>query len=194
MTKTKSILLATCLAIALLWQPLPLHAANITVGVAGQNNGVPTVYVSGEIFRGDEKKLAQLTFNRRTLVYLDSIGGDTEAGLAMGYTIKQRDYETVVFNKCLSMCSLMWLAGKIRWVGTKANIGFHAVYMTDEKGEKNLGVSPGGNAVVGAFLARLGYSDLVIRRLTETDPSSLYWLTADKAKELGIEAKTIQSK
>jgi len=195
MTRTKSILLASCIAIALPWQSLPLNAATITTGK--QPNGTPTIYVSGDIDKESVGKFIEtvLQINKRKIfVYLESSGGETEAGLVMAEAISKMElFETVVVKHCASMCAVVWLAGPTRWVASGAHIGFHAVYFTDKQG-RNLGVSPGGNAIIGAFLARLGYNDQTIRRLTETDPDSMYWLTRETAKELGIEAKIIESK
>jgi len=43
--------------------------------------------------------------------------------------------------------------------------------------------------VIGAFLAKLGLSDAAIRYLTEAAPNTMNWLTAEKARELGIDSR-----
>jgi len=194
MTRTKSILLATCIAIALPWRPLPLNAATITTGK--QPDGGPTVYFSGDIDNESVAKFGEIILRiarHNVFVYLESAGGNVEAALSMAGMIKIVTAQTVVTKHCASMCAVVWLAGSPRWVVSGAHIGFHAAYLSDEDGN-NLGVSPGGNAIIGAFLGKLGYSNETIRRLTETDPESMYWLTRETAKELGIEAKIIEPK
>jgi hypothetical protein len=163
------------------------QAASITTGYS---NGVPTITISGEIVLGDETRFDRLNFSSRMFVYLDSVGGNTSAGLAIANNIWARRLETVVATRCTSMCAIIWLAGSVRWVFSGAHIGFHAIYIADERTGKTR-ISPGGNAVVGAFLGKLGFSDLTIRRLTEAEPDSMYWLTYEEAKELGIVAKSI---
>src|SRR5215475_798613 len=132
------------------------YSANITVGTPAQS-GTP-IFIIGDISLGDERKLATLNISGRVGVYLDSMGGNAKAGLALANLIWARRYETVVSKNCSSVCAIMWLAGSKRWVTKDAHIGFHAAYFVD-KDDKVTGVSPGANAVVGAFLARLGYSD-----------------------------------
>jgi hypothetical protein len=60
-------------------------------------------------------------------------------------------------------------------------IGFHSAYRGDT-GQ----VSGGANALVGAYLSRLGFSTSAIYYMTKTDPGSMEWLTLEKARELGI--------
>ena len=194
MTKIKTSIAALFLTSTMM---TTIHAADITISTAGQT-GVPKVYISGEINSGDEKKFAQILLytanNARTFLYLDSIGGDLSAGLAIAYKVRENPrIETVVYNnRCASMCALIWLASNVRWATSDSRVGFHAMQFTEAK--DNCSVSPGGNAVIGAFLARGGFSDTTIRRLTETEPKSMFWLTTAKAKELGIEAKTITTR
>jgi len=192
MTKIKTSIAALLLTSTMMTTTL---AANITISTAGQNAGVPKIYISGEINSGDEKKFAEILLytanNARTFLYLDSIGGDLSAGLAIAYKVRENPrIETVVYNnRCASMCALIWLASNVRWATSDSHVGFHAMQFIETK--DNCSVSPGGNAVIGAFLARGGFTDTTIRRLTETKPESMFWLTAAKAKELGIETKTI---
>jgi hypothetical protein len=169
------------------------HAASITTG---QNNNTPTIYITGDIVAGDHKQFAPIAANSffkrgRVFVYLGSRGGDAEAALAIGEMVRQSGYETVVFDECSSACALIWLAGNKRWASEKANIGFHAIYYADRTPRQ---AAPGWNAVVGAYLGRLGFSDDAIYTLTDTSPESIFWLTDAKAKALGISATTISKR
>jgi hypothetical protein len=49
-------------------------------------------------------------------------------------------------------------------------------------------VTAGGNAVVGAYLARLGFSYDAIYTLTKTKPDDMLWMTG----ELGIRATLLK--
>src|SRR5262249_18343341 len=129
MTKLKSILMISCAAVALPWESLPAAAANITVG---QNNGVPTIYVFGEILPGDGKKFDTVAaaFPQKTFVFLEGPGGWVTEGLDIAYTIRSHGFQTVVdaHRECLSMCGLIWLAGSTRWASVDAMIGFHCAW------------------------------------------------------------------
>jgi hypothetical protein len=77
----------------------------------------------------------------------------------------------------------MWLAGKIRGLTEDDRIGFHAAYYGS-----NGKVSSEANAMVGAYLNRLGFSYRTIHFLTYAAPDSMQWLTSENAKQYGIDA------
>jgi hypothetical protein len=62
-------------------------------------------------------------------------------------------------------------------------VGFHAAY----KGESDYTVSASGNAVAGAYMARLGLNDFVITYATEAAPREMRWLTPGDAKFIGLD-------
>jgi len=169
------------------------NAASITTKMLSATEdlpSVPAIYIVGVIDVGDGKKFAEAIsrFNGGAIVYLYSPGGDAAAGLEIGYAIRAKQkYETVAPPKenCASMCALIWLAGNTRWIYSTSHVGFHA--MAWEKG----GVSSSWNALVGAYLVRIGLSDDAIYYLTKASPESMEWLTEDKANQLGIVAKTL---
>jgi hypothetical protein len=53
-------------------------------------------------------------------------------------------------------------------------------------------ISPGGAAIIGAYLAKIGLSDAAIRYLTEAEPNLMNWLTAEKARQLGIDSRLLK--
>jgi hypothetical protein len=59
-------------------------------------------------------------------------------------------------------------------------VGFHSAYKEDGS------VAGGGNAIVGAYLARLGFKYETIYYLTQTAPKEMEWLDSDKVKKYGI--------
>jgi hypothetical protein len=65
-----------------------------------------------------------------------------------------------------------------------AKIGFHAAY-TDQRGQSN--VSAPGNALVGAYLTRLGLPDRAIVYITHSAPNEMQWLNFSDAQRFGIE-------
>jgi hypothetical protein len=80
----------------------------------------------------------------------------------------------------------MWLSGlggTNRAISVRAAVGFHAAYDATTMQE-----SGWGNALVGAYLNKLGLSDSAIYYITHKGPTSIQWLTAEDATKLGIEA------
>ena len=91
-----------------------------------------------------------------------------------------------VEDECASVCGLIWLAGDPRLVVKTAHIGFHAArYASNGK------VLSDANAVIGAYLFRLGFSYDTIRFLTHTSPDSMEWLTNEAAEQFGITAQVL---
>jgi hypothetical protein len=69
-------------------------------------------------------------------------------------------------------------------MGRKAHIGFHAVSI----GGAETGA---GNALVGAYLERLGLPERAIFYATIAGPKEMLWLTPENAKKLGIDLQVL---
>jgi hypothetical protein len=66
-------------------------------------------------------------------------------------------------------------------MATTAEIGFHAAYNADTGQETGV-----GNALVGAYLARIGLSDAAVVYITQAAPKSMTWLSVAEANKRGI--------
>ena len=113
-------LLAAAVAMTALAAPAA-NAANIEVEIFKKRP--PIVYITGPIADGDAKKFASLTAKYppgRILVVLHSEGGSLVNGLDIGLTIRERRMGTVVYDRCVSVCGMMWLAGAPRAVAADA--------------------------------------------------------------------------
>lgn len=148
------------------------------------------VYISGQIVAGDYEKFARVSraMGHVDAVLLDSPGGTLRDGLNIAEATRQMGVATGVPNNatCTSMCAIIWLAGRTRLSASNAHIGFHAIYYA-----KDGTVAGGGNAMIGAFLNKLGLSYTAIAFATSADPTSISWLSTAKARELGIAVRVI---
>lgn len=148
------------------------------------------VYISGQIVPGDYEKFARVSrdIGRVGGVFLDSPGGVLGEGLRIAEATRQMGVATGVPNNatCTSMCAIIWLAGRTRLVASNAHIGFHAIYYA-----KDGTVAGGGNAIVGAFLGKLGLSYTAIAFATSAEPTNVSWLSTAKARELGITVQVV---
>jgi len=186
MSPMRKALAATVISAAALLAA-PSQAAEIQVARAAA--GVPTrIFVTGEMFVGDEERFAKHVFEIVDgLVIFDSPGGDVEAGLAIGRTIRERGLATLVPIKyeCASACALAWLGGTVRYMSPKGAIGFHAAYYLGQGGTMRERGMP--NALVGAYLNWLGLSENAVIFVTSAPPESMNWLTFDIASDIGVE-------
>ena len=163
-------------------------AATIT---ADDSREVAVIRIHGELNFGDEDRFLDLALSRRNaLVTLDSPGGNLKAGIEIGKFIRLRNYVTLVPNSaaCASACALAWLGGIRRVMGGRANVGFHAAYMSSGSGTE---ITGSGNALVGAYLNKLGYTSPTIIYLTSAAPNEMTWLSAERAAAVGLDVEVL---
>ena len=170
-------LIGVAAGLALAW---PAQAAEIRVGKAG---GAAAILVYGTFAYGDGERFEQLstTLPKGTTVMFDSAGGNLLAGLKIGETMRARGFSSLVGagSVCASSCAIAWLGGTRRYLSSGGRLGFHAA-----SGDE--GVSAPGNALVGAYMARLGLKQEAVYALTAASPYDIAWLDFASARTLGI--------
>jgi len=126
-------------------------------------------------------------------VLLKSDGGAVMAGLRIGELIREKGLETAVSwdARCASACALAWLGGTRRQMFATSLVGFHAAYVVKGTSAVESGF---GNALVGAYLARLGLPTSAIIFMTSAEPTSMNWLDYREASSLGIDLSLLTAK
>jgi len=162
-----------------------VFAANsATITYQETSNSLNVVTIVGEITQNDSDHFDQVVapLSGPTVVFLQSPGGVVGDGLNIGLTIRRLGYGTAVADGdiCASVCGMIWLAGSPRFLTANSKIGFHAAYRKDgtESGQ--------ANALVGAYLSKLGLSYTAIAYLTESPPDDMSWLHPSDASRVGI--------
>jgi hypothetical protein len=160
--------------------------------ISYSTNKVNVIAIEGEIAPGDDNKFAQIVPDpqKKTGILLSSRGGNILAALAIGEMIHESGYATIVPDDqiCASACGLIWLGGTSRYVSETAKIGFHAAYVESGAARSESGVA---NAMVGAYLTRIGLSYKAIAFLTSAPPEDIQWLHPDEARSIGIDFDTV---
>ena len=165
------------------------HAAEIAAYPI--NDGV-VITISGDLVVTDVQKFTDtIAPYTKGIVVFSSDGGSLAAGLRIGTIIRMRNFATAVEDgsSCVSACALAWLGGSRRLMGANAKIGFHAAYYLTEDGQP-METGP-GNALVGAYLNRLGLPDRAIIYITQADPRRITWLTLEDARFQGIDVAVL---
>jgi hypothetical protein len=148
----------------------------------------PAIVISGQLDPGDRVPFYHLagSVQGSAVVILRSTGGALLDGLAIGQIVSERRFKTAVPGEaiCASSCALIWLAGATRYVSSSAKIGFHAAFIRARP-------SGAGNALVGAYLSRLGLSPEAIAFVTSSGPRDITWMNQAVAEQVGIEAVTV---
>jgi hypothetical protein len=162
------------------------EAAQIKV-ISKAGTDCPVIRVKGQFSAGDAKKFETtiLPF-KKAVVEFASEGGTIYDGLVMGKLIRGLGFWTVVRagKTCASACAIAWLGGSRRFVEKGAKIGFHAAYVKHKNKTEENGMA---NAIVGAFLTKLGLNEDAVAYATASGPWQMTWLTPKAAREVGIE-------
>ncbi len=115
-------------------------------------------------------------------VLLSSNGGQMVAGISIGEEARRLGYSTVAEGVCASSCALAWLGGARLGIEKMAGlVGFHQTYDRDSGA-----ADPQANALVGSYVAKLGYGYDVTIFATEAGPDGMRWLREDDATRLGL--------
>jgi hypothetical protein len=170
----------------------PAGAVTIDVRTVDRDGGPTSVIVvEGEFVYGDEKAFIQAALNvPEGFVVLSSPGGNVHAAIEIGKAIRLKGLKTAVLDgaTCASACAIAWLGGNTRYMGRNAQVGFHAVTLSNDP--KHLADSV-GNALVGAYLGQLNLSTPAIAYITQAQPDDMRWLTVEDAREVGIEVSDL---
>src|SRR5215470_5342444 len=165
------------------------HGAAVTI--EPRSNGQPSlVLVDGKLEKGDGDQFRSKTaFLSNAVVSFRSDGGSVAAGLQIGEIIRLKGFTTSVSGdaRCASACALAWLGGTKRLMSTESKIGFHAAYTPDGR---ETGV---GNALIGAYLNKIGLPYSAVVYITQAAPRSMTWLSATEAKKHGIDVELVGS-
>lgn len=151
-------------------------------------SGLAVIEITGSFEPGDGDRFVKLATDDKALISLSSPGGNLAVAITMGEHIRMKGYSTVVppGATCASACALAWLAGVARGGSETSKIGFHAA--SDKAGD----ITAAGNAVIGAYLNKIGVSYKAITFITSPSPADMTWLTYAKARELGIDIVSIE--
>ena len=174
MPRRKTLLAGVILAVA-----TPASAANFKamLGCGEGHSDIPctSIYIDGKIEPEDGAKWKAFSETINTphaIVTLNSPGGSATVGLLIAYDILNREYDTY-FNEgiCTSMCAMIWLAGKTRYMSSGATLGFHQA-RKDIPGSKTTVRSRWGNDLGYDYYAKLKLPEKAMQYFFLRDPTS----------------------
>jgi hypothetical protein len=148
------------------------------------SDGSDFVFVSGDLIVGDSQRFEKIVrLKAKVVVFFDSDGGSVLEGLSIGEIIRLKGLATVVANdsRCASSCALAWLGGIKRYAGSQSKIGFHAAY--SEQTMRESGVA---NALIGAYLNKIGLGYEAVTYITSPALHEMQWLNFNAASQLKI--------
>lgn len=167
-------------------QASPAQSQAAVISIAPGDEAA-TVSVEGLLTPDDGDQFRAMTNAlTKAVVVLSSNGGSIKAGITIGEAIRLKGFHSVVVGRCASACALAWLGGTPRSMAAEAQIGFHAAYNASTGQETAV-----GNALVGAYLSRIGLPYKAVIYITQAAPTSMTWLTFSEAKQNGIDVTLV---
>lgn len=113
------------------------------------------IHVRGELRQGEFTDFFRLVRRQEQLggVLLDSPGGSFDDGVAIAKYVYEQQLDTVVLRQCHSVCAVIFLAGRQRYLRHDAVVSLHNAY-------KELAgwvvVDHSANGAVAWFLGHMG--------------------------------------
>ena len=155
----------------------PVHASGhmrITRCEGAQNwKACAYIVINGEIQPTDgDEFLTRTKEIASAVVYLNSEGGNMLSSLEIGERVHEAGYVTLVPNHgvCNSGCAMIWLAGSNLSLGYDAHVIWHVPASPRDPRHAD----GTGSAMVGMYLAKLGYGYDTVVRLFGHDPQALH--------------------
>ena len=166
------------------------HAASISIEATGVDKPALVVVQGSFDAKDGEQFFTKTSSLPAALVRLQSNGGGLVAGIQIGETIRLRGFQTLVPTgaRCASACAIAWLGGTQRFMEPGAQIGLHSAY--NAKSGQGTGIA---NALLGAYLNRVGLPYSVVVYIMQSAPQSITWLSIADARRLGIEVSPLDS-
>ena len=186
--------------------PMPSSALEFAKHAADSET-VNAIEVKGKIETGDAMALqayiAKLPQKKVTVVYLNSLGGSLEEGMALGRLFHRAKIRTAVIGKgviCSSACTTAFLggrdpetAGAWRAKGSTARLGFHSFKI--DWADKDYTAQDMSNAIartqkmtlaMADYMTEVGASLEFLRARLKAPAASMNYMSNEEALSLGI--------
>ena len=125
------------------------------------------------------------------LVSLDSPGGSVQDALEMSLMIREHELPVRVEagSLCASSCPLVLSGGIVREVSTRASVGVHQIFTSEEVLTDGMARAQEMTARIGRHLAAMGVDGGVWLHAMETPKQRLYYLSEDEL--IGYDLATV---
>lgn len=177
-------------------------ANDIRVVPSASQRGVaspPEIYLAGEITESTVTQLADLIKSQDiegAIVYLDSAGGDPQAGMDLGELIRKTSMNTAVGKvgkasghplpgQCMSACVLTLAGGKFRFVDPVSQLGIHRFYRRTAQ-SSDLDVAQVMSAAITAYFIKMGVSPSLFERMVQVGRGKMELLGHPEAAKLNL--------
>jgi len=141
-------------------------------------NRATEVEIAGGLSFGTSDRLRVILDATPTirLVQLNNIGGWISEGVKLARLVEERKLATYTRRECDSACLLVFMAGRDRFLGSNAKLGFHEASIAGIGGE----IASEGTQTIRAALQRRGAPERFIAQAVSTPASSVWYPTDEE--------------
>src|ERR1700722_16190879 len=161
--------LAAPLVLVALVQP----ASAVQIKRVGTDSGV-VLRVRGGVKAGDYGRLKSILQNEAVVgLEIRSDGGSLEEGLDIARVVREKGLVVYASKECDSVCALIFLAAKERYIGRRCRIGVHSV--SNDRGKEDAD-SIRITVQMSRLLVGLGVPHSIIGKIVTTPPAKITYL------------------
>lgn len=156
------------------------------------------IYIDGEITPSLPRQLAASLTNQgiqRGTIYLNSVGGDLQAGMELGEFIRKTGFNTAIgkrgvaygsaaLGSCQSACLMTFAGGVYRFAEPRTFFGIHRFYARSA-GAQDLALGQVISAAITGYLLRMGVSPSLFEKMVNAGASPQK-LPVDEALKLNL--------
>jgi hypothetical protein len=149
-----------------------------------QTDAGTVLRLRGDVKNGDYVRLKSALQNDSVIgLEITSGGGSLEDGLDIARVVRDRGLVVYALKECDSVCALIFLAAKERYIGRGSKIGVHSVSNVREKEDAD---SARVTIQMSRLLARLGVPHSVIGKIVATPPAKITFLDHRDLTDLNV--------
>jgi hypothetical protein len=117
---------------------------------------------------------------RVTVLQLTSEGGEMDAAFRLVTQVHDRALTTYVPSMCVSACTLVFLAGRERYISPEAKLGFHQAAFIPQSTSSPTSDASKSNAYMKAWMLRQGVAAAFVDHAMATPHESVWMPTTDE--------------
>lgn len=174
-------------------------AFQILPPTASGTSSRPEIYLSGDITAATVGELTSLISVNRlegAILYLDSAGGDPQAGMDLGSVVRRAKMNTAVgrpgkgpgspmAGSCMSACVLTLAGGQYRFLDPASKVGIHRFYRRTSQAT-DLAVGQVLSAAITSYLVKMGISAELFGRMVQVGQGQMELLSRTDAFKLNL--------
>jgi ATP-dependent protease ClpP protease subunit len=145
------------------------------------------ILLKGEIDFGVTKAVSQILSTNPDIdgIILDSSGGIVYEGRGLFMLIKKHGLDTYCFKNCRSACTIAFIGGTKRFLGSNARLGFHQYRLDSDKINPVVDIEDEQKKDLGIYKSQM-INDTFLNKIFEKSQNEIWFPTHDELLTAGV--------